>query len=198
MSLLRFLTLLSGLLSLPTFALTLKGVDIPEILPATEERPVLKLNGAAVRVAYLLVDAYIGKLYMENPSQNPEAIFADEGHKRMVFHIMARKVSGRRITSAMNEALELNVSPEELEQYKEKLELLSEMFKGRLKRGEQGMAEYVPGVGTRIVFKGKERGVIPGKEFFNALLTVWIGENPVTRGFKEGILGLDQNASPGS
>ena len=192
MSLLRFLALFCCLVSFPSFALTLKGVDIPEVLPATAERPALKLNGAAVRVAYLLVDAYIGKLYLETPSQSPEEIFADNGHKRMVFHIMARSVSGRKITSALNEALELNVAPEELEQYEEELVMLTEMFKGRLKRGEQGMAEYIPGVGTRVVFKGEERGVIPGKDFFNALLTVWIGKDPVTRGFKEGILGINK------
>ncbi|WP_281647612.1 chalcone isomerase family protein [Parendozoicomonas sp. Alg238-R29] len=195
MPLLRFLTLLCCLLSLPTYALTIKGVDIPEVIPATDGRPALKLNGASVRVVYLLVDAYIGELYLENPSRNPEDIYADDGHKRMVFHIMARRVSGRRITSAMNEALELNISPEEMKRHEDKLVQLTEMFKGRLKRGEQGMAEYIPGVGTRVVVKGEDRGIIPGKDFFNALLTVWIGENPVTREFKEDILGVESDKS---
>ena len=193
MPLLRFLTLLCCLLSLNTYALILKGVDIPEVLPADESRPALKLNGASMRVMYLLVDAYIGELYLENPSSDPEQIFADDGYKRMVFHVMTRRVSGRRIASVMNEALELNVSAAELKGYEEQLNMLTELFQGRLKRGEQGVAEYIPGVGTRIIMKGENRGIIPGKDFYNALLTVWIGENPVSREFKEGILGLAQN-----
>ncbi|CAM3743522.1 chalcone isomerase family protein [Parendozoicomonas haliclonae] len=197
---LRFLTLsgclLSFVLSAPSHAMNVKGVDIPDVLPATDERPAMQLNGASLRVMYLLVDAYIGQLYMENPSTDPEQIYQDEGYKRMVFHIMARSVSGRRITSVMNEALELNISPAELKGYEGKLEQLTEMFSGRLKRGEQGMAEYVPGLGTRVIINGEVRGVIPGKDFFNALLTVWIGKNPVSRDFKNGILGLKEDDKP--
>ena len=36
---------------------------------------------------------------------------------------------------------------------------------------------------------GVVKGFIPGKDFYDAMLQVWIGKSPVTRAFKDQILG---------
>ena len=55
--------------------------------------------------------------------------------------------------------------------------------------GEQAVITYIPGTGTRLELKGKEAGVIPGKDFADAMFAVWLGAKPVDAGLKEGMLG---------
>ncbi len=190
---LPFLTLLACLWSFSSHALTVKGVEVAEVIPGTQERPALKLNGASVRVVYKIVDAYLGKLYLENPSSDPEEIFRDEGYKRMVFHVMTRRISAEQITEAISDILKDNMSKDELQLYEDQLATFSRLFEDSLFSGEQGTVDYVPGIGTRVSIRGEIQGVIPGKDFFNALLTVWIGEYPVSNKFKDGILGLPRS-----
>ena len=63
------------------------------------------------------------------------------------------------------------------------------MFKGNFKRGEEVNIDYIPGSGTQVIIGGKNKGIIPGKQFSDALLSIWVGENPVGGGFKQDILG---------
>ena len=183
--------LLLLLLAPPAWSLTIKGVDIPDVLPARDSRPELVLNGAALRTQYLLVNTYIGQLYLEQPMQSAEAIFADAGHKRMVFHVLMKRISARRVANALYEALQLNITKEEQQALESEINTMISMFEGRMKAGDTGEIDYIPGLGTRVRISGKDKGIIPGKAFFNALLSVWIGENPINRTFKEGILGLE-------
>jgi len=183
--------LLFLMLAPPAWSLTIKGVDIPDVIPARDSRPELVLNGAALRTQYLLVNTYIGELYLEKPMQSAEAIFADDGHKRMVFHVLMKRISARRVANALYEALQLNITKEEQQALESEIQTMISMFEGRIKAGEKGEIDYIPGLGTRVRISGKDKGIIPGKAFFNALLSVWIGENPINRTFKEGILGLE-------
>ena len=50
--------------------------------------------------------------------------------------------------------------------------------------------DFVPGVGTSVTVNGAKKGtVIEGEDFCNAVLKIFIGENPVDRQLKEGLLG---------
>jgi hypothetical protein len=70
-------------------------------------------------------------------------------------------------------------------------------FNGKMHAGEQAYFDYIPGKGTRVTINNEVKGIIPGKDYFRALLSIWIGENPVGRDFKDDILGLnkEENAS---
>ena len=186
LSLALFLTLIFS----QTQARTLEGVEIPEILPATSEHPELKLNGAALRKFYGIVNTYIGELYVENTSQSPSEIIESNTYKRMVFHGMLKKVSGRRMAKAMYDALQLNTTKEEAIALEHRLIQLIDMFDRRLMRGQEGYIEWVPGLGNRIVIAGEVRGILPGKDLSDAMLRIWIGDEPVGQRFKKQILGL--------
>jgi len=43
--------------------------------------------------------------------------------------------------------------------------------------------------GTQVSVAGAVKGFIPGKKFYDAMLQVWVGKTPVTRDFKNQILG---------
>ncbi len=165
-------------------------VDFPENLPANTLHPKMKLNGAALRELYLLVDTYAGALYLEEPSQSASQIIASEQHKTMIFHVLLDKVSARRLSSALHEALLLNISKHQHRDLQSDINTMLSYFSGSLKKGQQAVFHYIPNHGTQISVAGKVKGLIAGKDFYNAMLKVWIGKSPVTRAFKDNILGL--------
>lgn len=177
----------------PTYsnARTIEGVEFPEHTVADYYYPQLTLNGAATRTYYYVVDMYIGLLYLQNPSTYPADIFADESYKRMVFHTLLSRASGRRIGKALYESLKL--SPEEAEALGAPIEEVIDMFDVEMTKGDETFIEYVPGEGTRIIVKGELRGEIDSKDLFNAFLGIWIGDEPFSEEFKADILGNDQH-----
>ncbi len=58
-------------------AANLGGVDIPDTLPATQAHPKLILNGTSIREFYGVIDTYIGQLYLEHPSKDPDRVITD-------------------------------------------------------------------------------------------------------------------------
>ncbi|WP_396589217.1 chalcone isomerase family protein [Bermanella sp. R86510] len=175
-----------------SYSKTVAGVDVPDLVPATSEHPELTLNGASLRELYLMIDTYVGALYLETPSRDPEFIMNSEMHKRMVFHVKMRNVSARRIANALQDALVLNITPEQHKALMPRLEQMLSYFDGEMHDGDQSIFDYSPNVGTRVIINGEEKGIIPGEDYFKAMLAIWVGENPVGRQFKRDILGLEK------
>ncbi len=187
-----------SLFPLTASALTIDGYDIPAVIPATSQHAELKLNGASMRILYGVVDTYIGKLYMENPVTDPQALIEADEYKRMVFQVVMKRISGRRMAKAMYDALQLSLSHEEAASMEERLQLLVQLFDSSIKKGEEGYIEWVPGVGSRIVIKDDVKGIIPGKDLNDAILNIWVGDNPVGATFKRQVLGLEEYQPPKS
>ena len=67
-----------------------------------------------------------------------------------------------------------------------------EKFKSMIpdvEKGDQILLTYVPGKGTMVSAKAAEKGVIEGKDFADALFSVWLGANPVQVDLKTALLG---------
>ena len=183
----------SALCSFQVQAKVVEGIEFSDTLAADYYYPEMKLNGAAKRTYYYVVDMYVGLLYLQNPSSSAEAIIADAGYKRMVFHTLLSRASGRRIGKALYEALKL--SPEEAAKLGAPIDDVIAMFDVAMFEGDETHIEYVPGDGTRIVIKGELRGEIPGKALFDAFLGIWIGAEPFSEEFKAGIFGLENTVA---
>ncbi len=181
----------SAFFATTSHAYSVSDIDLPEVVPANAERPELRLNGASLRELYLLIKTYVGALYLEEKSTDPQAILNSETHKRMVFHVMMKRVGARRIANALQEALVVNLSEEEHNGLTKELEQMLSYFNGKMHAGEEAVFDYIPGKGTRITINDEVKGVIPGKDYFKAMLSIWIGDNPVGRDFKDDVLGLN-------
>lgn len=184
-------------LSLSTHCLssTVANVQFDDVIAANQTHPQMNLNGAALRELYLLIKMYAGALYLENKSSSPQEVIESEQHKRMVFHVIVNKVGARKLTSALQEALLLNITPKEHEQIQADLNVMLELFSGKLVEGDETVFHYIPKVGTQVFIKDQYKATIKGKAFFDALLKVWIGDVPVSRDFKTQILGQLEQAS---
>jgi hypothetical protein len=58
-----------------------------------------------------------------------------------------------------------------------------------LKKGDQIVVTYVPGTGTTLTIKGKDKLTVPGLPFAQAAFSVWFGPKPPTADLKNGMLG---------
>ena len=58
-----------------------------------------------------------------------------------------------------------------------------------IKKGEQMVVTYVPGTGTTLTLRGKDKLTIPGLPFAQAVFSVWFGPKPPTSDLKNGMLG---------
>lgn len=186
----RLLTLcLLSLLPLLAQARSIDQIEIAEQLSAGQELPALQLNGAATRYFFGMVPVYIGALYLEQPANNSQQIITQDSAKRMQF-VMRRDVRARKIAEALSDALSTNLDEAELRQLQPQIDQLMALYGNvTLHKGDVSSLDYLPGQGTRLIMSGQDKGRIPGKQLYDALLKVWIGPSPVSREFKASILG---------
>lgn len=174
--------LLSGLIGVSALAGELKGVKMPD--EVTVEGKALKLNGMGLRVKFI-VNVYVAGLYLENVSKDPAVILkADEG--RRVDMKMLRDLDQKTIVEAIRTGFEKN-SGSQMAALKERLDTFCALIPS-LKEGQVLTLTYVPGKGTAVAGAGSAT-FIAGKDFADALFSVWLGKSPVDDGLKKGMLG---------
>jgi hypothetical protein len=177
---------LSLTLALPALAKTVSGVDFPETLKV--EGKELKLNGAGLRTAtFLAVKVYAAGLYVETTSQDAAQVISSDQTKRVRMS-MLRDLEKQKIVDAITDGFEKNAKAQ-LPALKERLAKLTAAIPAQLKKGDELVLTYVPGKGTRIETKGGEELVVEGKDFADALFSVWLGKHPVDGDLKAGMLG---------
>ena len=76
-------------------------------------------------------------------------------------------------------------------QISDRINAFNQMFTD-LHKNDQVLLDYVPGKGTSVSIKGELKGLIPGEDFNRALLSVWLGAEPVTESLKNSLLGRDE------
>ena len=59
------------------------------------------------------------------------------------------------------------------------------------KNSNEVLLDYLPGQGTRVTIKGDVKGVIDGKDFNDALLNIWLGDEPADDDLKEAMLNAE-------
>lgn len=176
---------LSLVVALPALAKDVAGVNFPET--ATVEGKTLKLNGAGLRTAtFLSVKVYAAGLYVENPSQDAGQLISSDQTKRVRMS-MLRDLDKEKITNAISEGFEKN-NKAQLPALKERLDKLNASIPD-VKKGDELVLTYVPGKGTHIESKSGKALTIEGKDFADALFSVWLGQHPVDKGLKAGMLG---------
>ncbi len=183
----RWLILLlgMGLVSTLAVARTVEGVSLPETI-SLEGRE-LVLNGAGVREKFFF-DIYVAALYLPAKSKDAPSILAADQPWRMSMDFLYSKVDRKKLDKGWDEGFEANVAPGQLPSLRERLQQFKNMFV-TLSKGDTVLLDYLPGEGVRVVVKGVEQGVIPGADFARALLSVWIGKEPVTGSLKKALLG---------
>jgi hypothetical protein len=161
------------------------GVKMPDTV--TVEEKTLKLNGMGLRTR-IMFKVYVAGLFLETPSHDAAAVISADEAKRIELSIL-RKLSGSQVAEAIAEGFEKN-SKAQLPALKARLDTLKGWIPD-VDKGDAIVLTYVPGKGTIVSARVSEKGVIEGKDFSDALLSVWLGPNPVQDDLKTKLLGRD-------
>jgi hypothetical protein len=166
----------------------LEGVTLPD--QATVGSSTLALNGMGVRikkVAFISVKVYVAGLYLPQKSTDPGKILSADEPKQLVMHFLYKNVEKAKLLEGWNDGFKNN-SGASLDALKARIEKFNGFWTD-MKTGDKAVLTYIPGTGTKVEIKGKEMGVIEGKDFAEALFAIWLGPKPPNEELKKGLLG---------
>lgn len=150
----------------------------------------LVLNGVGVRKRFVF-DIYVGGLYVAKRAARTEELVGQPGPKRVALRFL-RDVEGELFVNSLHVGLKANHSEAELGRWQKQLDTLTTTIKtiALARRGDTVLFDFTPQDGTRVSVNGVTRGpLIPGEDFYAAVLRVWLGETPADAGLKKGMLG---------
>jgi len=177
--------LIAGLLLAGTaWAAEVEGVNVPESVEVGGSE--LLLNGAGVRTKFFF-DIYVGTLYLTKKAGTSEEAIGMKGPKRVSMHMLYGEVSREKLIHGWEEGFRKNQSRKVMDTLKERLDQFNAMFSD-VKKGDVILLDYLPGEGTSVTIRGERKGVVPGKDFNDALLAVWLGRKPADSDLKEAML----------
>jgi hypothetical protein len=165
----------------------IEGVDLPERFVRDVDQAALQLNGAGVREKFFF-DIYVIALYLPQPQSQAESVLNTEAPVHIDMTILYSEIGEEKFANGWEEGFTANLSEQDLGTVRERLDRFKGLF-GTLHKGDHIELDYVPGTGTEVRIKGQDQGVIPGWDFFQSLLKVWIGDAPVGRSLKSELLG---------
>ncbi len=169
-------------------AADVSGVKVDETVQVGNAE--LVLNGAGLR-SMSVFKVYVAGLYLVEKRASVAAVMALAGPKRFTMRLM-RDLTARQLIDALDEGLRDNTPATQHEGLKARAaELAATMTEVHsAKEGDVIALDYLPEIGTRVLFNGVERGKpIAGADFYRALLRIWLGDNPASEELKRTLLG---------
>ncbi|MBN93632.1 MAG: hypothetical protein CL928_06080 [Deltaproteobacteria bacterium] len=157
--------------------------EMPQSLPV--DGTSLALNGHGVRTKLFLPLYAIG-LYLEEPLADATSIVALDRPKAIRMELLlplSGKIIGKGIARGFARS-----SSDALSRLSQRLDTLRALVPN-VRRGDTILMEWSPDRGTIIHVGGQEQGVIPGKDFADALFSVWLGTPVGDDDLKESLLG---------
>jgi len=165
------------------------GVKLPDSVRVGNAD--LALNGAGLR-ARMVFKIYVGALYLAEKKSSAAEALAAAGPKRIAMFLM-RDLSAAQLSGALDEGLADNLSALEREKMQPQIDALRATMQlvGAAKEKSVLAIDYLPESGaTRLTLDGMQKGnLIPGEEFYRALLKIWLGDKPVDAKLKAALLG---------
>jgi hypothetical protein len=152
--------------------------------------PNLVLNGAGVR-EQAIFKVYVSALYLPSRNEDSEAIIMTDQPRRLALHFL-RSVTAKPFMSSTDDALRDTLTSEERRPLAARIAQLNEFLESLLdvREGTEILLDDLPKTGTAIRIDGKEQFRIPGADFNQALMRVWLGDRPKDPKLKRAMLGL--------
>jgi hypothetical protein len=157
---------------------------------ATVGGQTLKLNGAGIRTK-VIFKVYALGLYLPEKKTSTADVLASQGPRRVQI-VSMRDLSSEDFGDAFMKGLNANTDQAERTRLLPQTKAFGEMFGAipGLKKGDVLIVDWVPGVGTQCQLNGKKIGeTVPDVAFYNAILRIWIGDNPADGSLKPKLLG---------
>jgi len=166
-------------------ALAIKGADFADKVTVSGKK--LLLNGAGIKKKFFF-SIYACAFYLPQPTTDPVKAVSDDVCKQVIMHCLHSKIKSEKIIKGWNDGF-FNNSQEKMNELSQRIATFNSFFNQDMLENERITLSYTPGQGTSVTIKKKLRGTIPGKDFMQALLAIWLGNNPVDNDLKNDMLG---------
>lgn len=164
----------------------LAGVTLPGMVTLANLDEPLRLNGAGIRSKFFF-KIYVAALYLPEPNAYAERILQELPPSRLLMHFVYDDVSKEKLDEAWEAGFRANLSEAALRPLRERLQRFKDLF-FTLHEGDEVWLDHIPGKGIRVTINGEPRGQIEGSDFSRALMSIWLGPNPVTESLKKALL----------
>nr|WP_316639323.1 chalcone isomerase family protein [uncultured Roseateles sp.] len=175
----------------PASALQYEGFEVPESV--TLGGVPLVLNGVGMR-AVAVLKGYSAALYLSGKSQQVGEVLANAGPKRVQIRMLLPiSVGAEEFVKAINKGVQRNCGEAERLAVADRVALLNANLRsiGKVSRKDLINLDYLPDKGLVLSINGKVSGEpLPGADLYGAILKVFLGELPVDKKLKAGMLGL--------
>jgi len=185
----RFLLLLSCCLLLSAPAATAKtvyDVELPEQVTIAGEK--LTLNGYGLRKK-LFFKVYLGSLYTSDRATSTSQVLGLPGHKLIRMNFIYHKVDRDKITDAFAEGFAKN-SPQL--NGDANIEKFLRLFQSNFVAGDQVALQLAPDGTVSAIHNSTRLGSITSKPLSEAVLLIYLGDQPADEDMKAGMLGGNQ------
>ena len=172
-------------------AVEVGGAIIPDTARLTADGPELLLNGAGERWIMLFKIYAIG-LYLPAKRSTMNDVLALPGPKRLLLVIQRHELTGKQIHDYLISRIGDGTQQDEMAAMKAKMDDLDRIINAErvIRRGGTIALDYLPGQGTVIRVNGSAKGApIPGEDFYQALLKIWLGERAKSATLRDALLG---------
>ncbi len=169
-----------------TSAREIASIDLPETVQLSVGTTPLVLNGAGIRKKFFF-KIYVAGLYLPSRQTSTEAILDMPGPKRVHMHFLYKEVERDKLVTGWQEGFENNLDNNSLAKLAPRLAKFNQLFR-TMHRGDVIDLDYQPEEGTQVLFNGELQGRIEGKDFYTALLKVWLGQQPADADLKTALL----------
>lgn len=186
-----FLPLLACVLPLlgaPVAAATLEGARFDDSVRLAGSQ--LQLNGLGLR-AVSIIKGYVAGLYLTRKAATAEEVMAAPGPKRVQMQLLI-DAPPQVFNKALVSGIRKNATETELAALRERIDQFESMIDaaGPFHKGDTIDLDYDPAHGMKLALNGKvQTAVVPGADFYNAVLGIFVGERPVDAKMKSGLLG---------
>ena len=179
---------LSAALTTPAQAATLAGQRVEDQIQLGRQD--LQLNGLGIRSIFFF-RAYVAGLYLVQKTQNGSTAISASGPKRLQLRMLL-DVSAQDINQALVDGMRKNVNDAQWAAMQERVAVFSATINalGNTRSGDTIDLDFVPERGLSLAINGKAQNVlIAGADFYQALLAIFVGDDPVDTRLRNGLLG---------
>ena len=177
------------LLALPLHAAELEGVKLEDRVRVDGQE--LQLNGYAVRRQFIF-KVYVAGLYLPARATAARVAIESKGAKRILL-VMMRDATAEQFVESIEAGMRANNSEAQIAAVKTQLDALMAMIRAvaQSKKGARIALDYAPSQGATTLFvDGVAQGEpMAGEAFYQVLLRIWLGDDPVQADLKEALLG---------
>ena len=107
----------------------------------------------------------------------------------MTMHILYDTVGKEKLIDGWNEGFAANLKPEQLQDLQSQIQDFNKLFID-VNEGDEIILDYTPESGTTVTIADNLKGIIKGASFNQALLSIWIGGDPVSDDLRDSLLGI--------